>query len=331
MDLAIYLIVFAVLITCAALFSARDFVMSKARSTHANQLKESKLQNSFPFTHTAVHPDGPIFARQLGLFKMKRFSRPVKSSVQEELKVKLASSYSNGHIVPFKYAYASKILEFDQLLAKEIMVPRTEMAILEKNMALKEVLRLNGVERFTRYPIVDGGKDHVIGLVNMKHLLAAYATDPSTGDLPVSSYIQPIIQVIGSIPVGDLLLKIQRERTHMAILRDEYGGTCGLVTIEDIIEEIVGDIQDEFDSNEIPQIQQIGEHRYIFDAKLRIDDVNQLLSIDIGDKDMDTIGGWFMSRSFEANSEQKIFEQGYDFFINDIQGNHIRFLEVHKR
>ncbi|WP_255472803.1 hemolysin family protein [Planomicrobium sp. CPCC 101079] len=265
-----------------------------------------------------------------GLFGIRRFVFAIDSYAEEDLKEKLAISSATGNITPFKYAYASKILEFNRLLAKEIMVPRTEMATVEKDMAVKEVFRLAGVNRFTRYPVISGDKDHIIGLVNMKRLLTAYARDTSIGELTAALYSQPIIQVIGSMPIGDLLVKMQREHIHMAILRDEYGGTCGLVTIEDIIEEIVGDIRDEFDTDETPEVQKIGEHHYIFDAKIRIDRVNQLLGIDIREEDIDTIGGWFMSRSFDIIKGQKITDQGYEFLVKESDGHHIRYLEVHK-
>lgn len=264
------------------------------------------------------------------LFGMKRIPQAAFGHTEEELKSLVADSFHNGGISPFKHAYVNKIFEFDQLLAREIMVPRTEMRTLEKDMTLKEVFSLADVEQFTRYPVTDGDKDHIIGLVNMKYLLTAYVRDASNGDLPVILYMQPVIQVLGSVPVSDLLLKIQQEQIHMAILRDEYGGTFGLVTIEDIIEEIVGDIRDEFDMDEIPEVQKLSEHHYIFDAKMRIDRVNVLLGIDINDEDIDTIGGWFMSKSFDTIEEQAIFEQGYEFLAKDMKGHHIHYLEVHK-
>ena len=142
--------------------------------------------------------------------------------------------------------------------------------------------------------------------------------------------MQPIIHVIESIPIGDLLLKFQRERIHMAILMDEYGGTAGLVTMEDVLEEIVGDIQDEFDMNEIPEIQTIDENHYIFDAKVLIENVNDVLGISINEEDIDTIGGWFMTKHFEAIKGEKIIEQGYEFMVKDMDGHHILYLEVLK-
>jgi CBS domain containing-hemolysin-like protein len=198
-------------------------------------------------------------------------------------------------------------------------------------MTLREVFEVMGVEQYTRYPVTDGDKDHIIGLVNMKNLLTAFIKDPdSAGNQPVTNYMQPVIHVIETIPIGDLLLKIQRERIHMAILMDEYGGTSGLVTIEDILEEIVGDIQDEFDMNEVPEIQNLGENHYILDAKMRIENVNDILGIAIDEEDIDTIGGWFMTQRFEAIQGEKIIEQGFEFTVKDVDGHHILYLEVMK-
>ncbi|WP_372869724.1 transporter associated domain-containing protein, partial [Planomicrobium okeanokoites] len=223
-----------------------------------------------------------------------------------------------------------KIFEFDERIAKEIMVPRTEMKIIEKDLTLKEVFEKAGIEQFTRYPVIDGDRDHIIGVLNMKYLLTAYIRNPLNGDKVVENFVLPVIQVIDSMPLSELLLKIQRERIHMAILRDEYGGTAGLVTIEDIIEEIVGDIQDEFDLEEVPEVQKMGEDHYIFSAKMLIESINDILDIEIDEEDIDTIGGWMMSMNFDAIPGEKIIEQGYEFQIKEVEGHHILYLEVRK-
>ena len=103
-----------------------------------------------------------------------------------------------------------------------------------------------------------------------------------------------------------------------------------LVTIEDILEEIVGDIRDEFDNDELPDVQKLGDHHYILDAKILIENVNDILGIDIDEEDIDTIGGWFLTKHFEAIKGEKIIEQGYEFTIKDMEGHHILYLEVIK-
>ena len=264
------------------------------------------------------------------VFGLNSVSESEVAHSEEELRMILADSFKGGEINQAEYKYVNKIFEFDDRIAKEIMVPRTEIISIEKDLTLVKVFELIGVEQYTRYPVTDGDKDHIIGLVNMKNLLTAYIKDPTNANTPVSDYMQPIIRVIENMPIADLLLKIQRERIHMAILLDEYGGTSGLVTIEDIIEEIVGDIRDEFDVDELPEVQKIGENHYILDAKMLIENVNDLLGIDIDEDDIDTIGGWVMTKSFDAIEGEKIFEQGYEFIVKEIEGHHIIYLEVTK-
>ncbi len=264
------------------------------------------------------------------VFGLKAVSESEVAHSEEELRMILSDSFKGGEINQAEYKYVNKIFEFDDRIAKEIMVPRTEIISIEKDLTLNEVFELIGVEQYTRYPVTDGDKDHIIGLVNMKNLLTAYIKDPANASTPVIDYMQPIIRVIENMPIADLLLKIQRERIHMAILMDEYGGTSGLVTIEDIIEEIVGDIRDEFDTDELPEVQKLAENHYIIDAKMLIENVNDLLGINIDEEDIDTIGGWFMTKSFEAIKGEKIVEQGYDFMVKDIDGHHIQYLEIIK-
>lgn len=265
------------------------------------------------------------------LLGYKSISELEAAHTEEELRIILSDSLRGGEINQSEYKYVNRIFEFDDRIAKEIMVPRTEMETIDKQLTLKEVFDMIDVEQYTRYPIIDGDKDHVIGLINMKHLLTAYIKDPKNGSKPVTAYMQPIIHVIETKPIGDLLRKIQRERIHMAVLLDEYGGTSGLVTIEDILEEIVGEIRDEFDLDELPELRKIGMDHYLIDAKMLIENVNDALHIDIIEEDLDTIGGWFMDQRFEAVPGEKIIEQGYEFKVNEVDGHHIIYLEVKKQ
>ena len=270
-------------------------------------------------------------ARMLaGIFGLKSVSESEVAHTEEELRMILSDSLKSGEINQSEYKYVNSIFEFDDRIAKEIMAPRTEMSTIDKDATLSEVFEQTNVEQYTRYPVTDGDKDHVIGLVNMKNLLTAYIKDSVNGQKAVVEYMQPIIRVIETIPVSELLLKFQRERIHMAVLLDEYGGTSGLVTIEDIIEEIVGDIRDEFDTDEVPDVQKLADDHYILDGKVLIENVNDILGINIDEEDIDTIGGWFMTKHFDAIKGEKIIELGYEFTIKDMEGHHILYLEVKK-
>ncbi|MBS7344055.1 MAG: HlyC/CorC family transporter [Caryophanon sp.] len=265
-----------------------------------------------------------------GLFGLKMMGESEVAHSEEEIRMLLSDSYKGGEINESEYEYVNSIFEFSERIAKEIMVPRTEITSIEKDLTIREVFEVMGVEQYTRYPIIDGDKDHVIGLVNMKHLLTAFVKNPANGDKKVIEYMQPIIRVIETTPIDDLLLKIQRERIHMAILMDEYGGTSGLVTIEDIIEEIVGDIQDEFDADEVPEVRKVSDNHYLFDAKLLIAEVNDVLGTTLEEDEVDTIGGWFMTKHFDVTQGASVEEQGFLFVVKEVEGHHILYLEVSK-
>lgn len=139
-----------------------------------------------------------------------------------------------------------------------------------------------------------------------------------------------MINTIETTPINSLLLKMQKERIHMAILLDEYGGTSGLVTVEDILEEIVGEIRDEFDDDEIPDVRKVKENHFIIYTNVLLEDVAKLLRIDIANPDVDTIGGWYYTQDIELNIDKQIEHEGYVFSIHEKHDNHIQFIEVQK-
>jgi CBS domain containing-hemolysin-like protein len=265
----------------------------------------------------------------VGLFGLKPASEHENAHSEEELQLIISESYKSGEINQSEYKYVNNIFEFDDRVAKEIMVPRTEIVVFDQNQTLKECLEIVSVENYTRYPVIDGEKDHIVGMVNMKEVLTEYVKGMNVETL-ISHYVRPVIQVIESIPIQDLLVKMQKERVHMAILIDEYGGTAGLVTVEDILEEIVGDIRDEFDGDEVPEINHINENKTVVDGKVLIEDVNDLFGLDIDHSDMDTIGGWVMSEKIEVTEGDKVHYNEYEFTVLEVEGYHIKTLEIVK-
>jgi CBS domain containing-hemolysin-like protein len=263
------------------------------------------------------------------LFGLKSVSESEMAHSEEELRIILSESFESGEINSSEYNYVNKIFDFDERIAKEIMVPRTNIVTLSANSDIDEVVSIINSERYTRYPVVDGDKDNILGVVNIKELLTTLV-DKETEEANLQSFTKPVIRVIETIPIQSLLVKLQKERSPMAILLDEYGGTAGLVTIEDIIEEIVGEIRDEFDNDEIPEVRKVKEDHYIFDAIMLIEDVNDLLGIELDEEDVDTIGGWFLTQKYEVQLGDKIEEQGYCFAVKEIDGHHILYLEVIK-
>ncbi|KOP71171.1 hemolysin family protein [Cytobacillus solani] len=265
----------------------------------------------------------------VGIFGLKPASEHEVAHSEEELRILLSESYKSGEINKNELKYVNNIFEFDERIAKEIMVPRTEIISISINDTIKDVVNIITTENYTRYPVIDGDKDNILGFMNVKELLSSILMNKDP-HLRMETFINPIIRVIETIPIHDLLLKMQKERIHIAILMDEYGGTSGLVTVEDIIEEIVGEIRDEFDEDEIPNIRKLKEDHYIIDAKLLIGDANHLLGTAISNEEIDTIGGWFLTQDIDAQIGTEIELEGYVFKVSEIDGHHIQYLEVKK-
>lgn len=262
------------------------------------------------------------------LFKLKPVKQGSAGHSEEELKLILSESYKNGTINDSEITYLYNIFEFDERLVKEIMVPRTEMVCLYKNEPFeknREVM-LNGL--YTRYPVADGDKDNIVGLINIKEVFTGLLKN----EKPVSldRYIRPVIHVSEATPIKELLLKMQSERIHMAIVIDEYGGTAGIVTVEDILEEIVGEIRDEFDQVEMPLIEQKDEYTFVVSGKIQIDDLNEFLGLDIDSTDFDTISGWIYTQDIDATEGTVVEYGGYQFIVEEVEGYQIKKVRIIK-
>ncbi|KQL51071.1 hypothetical protein AN964_18845 [Heyndrickxia shackletonii] len=250
---------------------------------------------------------------------------------EEELRIILSESLKSGEINQSEYKYVNNIFEFDNRIAKEIMVPRTEIVSIDKNATLEEIMEIVRIEKYTRYPVTNGDKDSIIGLINIKELLTDCIYNECQEDDPVDKYISPILRFIETVPIQDLLAKMQKDRTHMAILLDEYGGTAGMVTVEDILEEIVGEIRDEFDADEIPLVRKVEDNHYIFDGKVLIEDVNDLLGIEISEEEVDTIGGWLLTQKYDLKQGDKIETATCEFIVSEMEESHVLYVEVKKK
>lgn len=267
-----------------------------------------------------------------GLFGIKPASEHELAHSEEELRIILSESYESGEINQSEYKYVNRIFEFDDRIAKEIMVPRTEIAVLKADEPFQESLEMMSNEKYTRYPVVNGDKDNIAGMVNSKEVFTDLFSKSAAGqkDTSLTEYIRPVIQVIETTPIRDLLIKMQKERVHLAVLVDEYGGTAGLVTVEDIIEEIVGEIRDEFDQDEIPEIQRKSEHHFIFNGKVLLHQLNSLLYLQIEEEDIDTVGGWMLSQNMDIGEGDTLFYEDYEFTVRKMDGHLIRSVEVLK-
>ncbi|KML28369.1 MULTISPECIES: hemolysin family protein [Priestia] len=264
-----------------------------------------------------------------GMFGLKPASEHELAHSEEELRIILSESFKGGEINQSEYKYVNNIFEFDNRVAREIMVPRTEISAVSEDDSIEDFLKLAVEDRYTRYPVtVDGDKDNIIGLVNVKEILNDVVINDALKKQSVKLYMNPIIQVIETVAIQDLLRSMQKKRTHMAVLIDEYGGTAGIVTVEDILEEIVGEIRDEFDTDEKPLVQKISDQHFVFNSKVLLEEVNEVLHIEIENDDIDTIGGWMLMQNIDIQEGESFKLFGYEFIAKEMDGHQMKEVEV---
>lgn len=211
----------------------------------------------------------------------------------EEIKTMVDAGEEGGAIEPTEKEMIYSVFEMSKTTAREVMVPRIDVFALEVNTPLPEVIKAAIRTAHTRIPIYEGTKDNIIGFVHVKDLLkCGLEACPTSG---LREMLRPIYFVPESKKIDELLREMQAQHMHMAIVVDEYGGTAGLVTLEDLLEEIVGEIQDEYDREEAP-VQPLGEGEAIFDGITPLDDVNKILNLDLQAEDVDSIGGYVYAR-----------------------------------
>ena len=169
---------------------------------------------------------------------------------EEELKLIVTQSYESGEINQTELAYLENIFAFDERILKDIMIPRNQIVTLDKKMSLTEILETLDQYEYTRYPVTENGdKDILVGFINTKEMLTSIAAGR---EKPIKDFIHEMPRLKSTTHIKDVLLRMQQNRVHMAIVIDEKGHTAGLVTMEDILEEIVGEIKDEYNGDELP-------------------------------------------------------------------------------
>ncbi|MDX2358593.1 hemolysin family protein [Dietzia sp. PP-33] len=186
------------------------------------------------------------------------------------------------------------VFELGDTTAREVMTPRTEMVWIESEKTVGQAARLAVKSGYSRIPVVDGDdSDDVVGVIYLRDIVARL-DDPDGRAAPVADVMRPAVFVPDAKRIDDLLAEMQRDHNHLAILVDEYGGTAGLVSIEDILEEIVGEIVDEYDTTEVPPVEELEDGRYRLSARLGLDEVAELFDVEFPDEvteEVETIGG----------------------------------------
>lgn len=245
---------------------------------------------------------------------------------EEEIRLLMEESHRQGLIDDTEVDFVDNVFDFTDLNVREIMTPRTDMVCLYLENTMEENIQTILEEQLTRYPICHEDKDHIVGFLHVKDLMRVMAEGrkPNLRRLARKALIVP-----ESMDVSVLLKTMQKQRSQMAIVVDEYGGTAGMVTIEDIVEEIVGDIQDEFDE-ERPTAERRGKRIFSVDAKMLLEELEDILEIDIEDEDVDTVGGWLYDQIGQTPRVGQMAAAGGNlFYVEEVDGVRITRVLIH--
>jgi len=247
----------------------------------------------------------------------------------EELDMLVNASYNGGVLNETEKDMLHNVFKFSDLTAKQVMIPRTDMICVPKDMSLEELNALAAESQYTRYPVYEEDIDHIIGLVHVKDLFSLSIKDEVC---PVEKILRPILLVPETITMDNLVLEFKKRKGQMSIVVDEFGGTSGLITLEDVLEEIFGEVQDEFDEEEETDIKEVAPNKYITDAMMRLDEFAEFFNMDeedIYDEDVDTIGGLVIKHLGRlAQVNDKVTIHNLKFIVKEIDGARITKLVI---
>jgi len=220
------------------------------------------------------------------------------------------------------------VVELSQTTVKEVMVPRTDVVFIPADESKEELLAIMAESEHSRFPVYEDTIDNVIGILHVKDALKAVIRNEP---FEIKSMVRKPFFVPISKRIDNLLKEMKRKKVHIAVVVDEYGGVSGIVCMEDIIEEIVGEIQDEFD-HETEDIIKLGEGMWLCDARVNMEDLAEETDLDLPVDDFDTLGGFVFDLHGKIPVKfEKIEYKGYDFIIQEMDGHKINSVKIVKR
>lgn len=224
---------------------------------------------------------------------------------EEEIRILMDQSARSGVIDKDEMKLMDNIFDFSDMLAREVMLPRTDMDCLFTNLSWEENMQILNNTKHSRYPVAVDDKDQIIGFVHITDILLPDQELP----LDWADIVRPILNVPESMEVSHVLRLMQKKHSQLTLVVDEYGGTAGLLTVEAIVEEIVGDLHDEFE-DERPEVEKLDDGIYSVDGKMLIEEINDLIGIEIMDQEVDSIGGWLFKEleGSPAKGNSKVFD-----------------------
>lgn len=210
------------------------------------------------------------------------------NGVTEEIIELVAAGQEEGIIPQEEKTMINRVFDFTDTMVRDLMVPRPDIVAVERSTSLPKLMEIIKKEQFSRIPVYENSIDNILGVVHIKDLIMTDACEKS--DFSLDNYLRPTIFLPETKKVNDLLKTMKKEKIHLGVVLDEYGGTAGIITMEDLIERIMGDIQDEHDTEE-PDYRRIDDKTIEVNASVRIEDLNKKLGTDLECEEAETIGG----------------------------------------
>lgn len=246
----------------------------------------------------------------------------------EELELLVHSTREAGLIEEQQERMVSGVFDFEEIVIRKVMTPRLDITAIEITATAEDLIRLVNESGHSRLPVYEDNLDNIIGIIHIKDVLKYFTGEGPKADL--RDVLRPPYFVPENKRAGFLLAEMRRSRTQLAIVRDEYGVVSGLVSIEDLLEEIVGEIQDEYDTD-LPPVDQIDANTYLVDGALMLDDFNEIVGADVPSDESDTIGGFVFSQcGHQPEQGETVVWNGLEFTVDATDGRRIQRVRVFK-
>lgn len=250
------------------------------------------------------------------------------SHSEEELRMLVDASQKHGYLDKMEGKLLDNVFQFSDRIASEVMIPRQDMVCIFIQDTFEEIIELVKEYGHTRYLLCDDDKDHVLGLVHLRDIIRL---QEQSGSKDITQIKRDILAVPEGMPISHLVQRMRSQRTHMAIIVDEFGGSAGLVTLEDMLEELVGEIYDEFELEQ-PEIQKLAENEYVLNGRALMEEVSELLDIELEEETVSTIGGYVFSRiGRKPVKGDLVYFDGFNFEVLEVIGYRITKVKVKKK
>lgn len=244
---------------------------------------------------------------------------------ESELRAMVDVSHEEGVLESDERKMITNVFDFGDSQAKDIMIPRVDVSFIQVDATYNELLEIFREDMFTRFPVYEESTDDVIGVINMKDVLLYDRKTPFS----IRNYLREVHFTYEHSSTLELLQEMRETSSNVTIVLDEYGATVGMITLEDLLEEIVGEIRDEYDENEVEAFQKVGDNQYNIEASMKLDDINEILELNIQSEDYDTLGGFIIELLDRLPQEgEEVSYRNMTFKVLQVEKNRIDQIQL---